>query len=103
MIIIPIVPAYRKYYGTRAAAVIVAIMLGTMVAAALIVNALFAAFELIPSTRPSIDSITGRGIEWNYTTFLNIVFFGVAAVLFALTVRRGPAHAGHHHAHHAHH
>jgi uncharacterized protein len=103
LIIIPIVLAYRKYYGTRAAAVIVAIMLGTIVAAALLVDALFSAFDLIPSTRPSIDSITGRGIEWNYTTVLNIVFFGVAVVLFALTARCGAqAHAGHH-AHRDHH
>jgi hypothetical protein len=42
-----------------------------------------------PETRPSIDSITARGIGWNYTTFLNIVFFGVAAALVGLTVRRG--------------
>jgi uncharacterized protein len=109
LIIIPIVLAYRKYYGARAAAVIVGIMLGTMVAAALVVDALFSALDLIPSTRPSVDSITGRGIEWNYTAMLNIVFLGVAAVLFALTARRrgvahAPAHACHHgHGHHGHH
>ena len=89
LIIVPIVIAYRKYYGARAAAVIVAIMLASMVVAALVVDGLFAALDLIPSTRPSIDSITSRGIEWNYTTFLNIVFLGVAAALFTLTVRRG--------------
>jgi uncharacterized membrane protein YraQ (UPF0718 family) len=105
LIIIPIVLAYRKYYGTRAAAVIVAIMFGTMVAAALVVSALFSALDLIPSERPSIDSITSRGIEWNYTAVLNIVFSGVAVVLFALTVRPGAtdrmtAHAGHHAHHH---
>jgi uncharacterized protein len=103
LIIIPIVLAYRKYYGTRAAAVIVGIMFGTMVAAALVVDALFSAFGLIPSTRPSIDSITSRGIEWNYTAALNIVFFGVAVVLFALTGRRGAGGHGHDHHHHHHH
>jgi uncharacterized membrane protein YraQ (UPF0718 family) len=105
LIIIPIVLAYRKYYGTRAAAVIVAIMFGTMVAAALVVSALFSALHLIPSERPSIDSIASRGIAWNYTTVLNIVFSSVAIVLFALTVRPGAtdrvtAHAGHHAHHH---
>ena len=44
---------------------------------------------LIPETRPDVESITERGIEWNYTTFLNILFFGVAAVLVGLTLRRG--------------
>jgi YHS domain-containing protein len=43
----------------------------------------------VPSTRPSIDSISSRGISWNYTTFLNIVFLAVAAALFGLTLRRG--------------
>jgi hypothetical protein len=62
----------------------------------------FSALGLIPSTRPSIDSITSRGIEWNYTTFLNIVFFGVALALFALTTRGGARAHHHHHGHHAH-
>ena len=35
------------------------------------------------------DSIASRGIGWNYTTFLNIVFLAVAAGLVALTLRRG--------------
>jgi YHS domain-containing protein len=43
----------------------------------------------VPSKRPSIDSISSRGISWNYTTFLNIVFLGVAGFLVALTLRRG--------------
>jgi uncharacterized protein len=89
LIIIPIVLAYRKYYGGAMTFRIVAIMFGTMVAAALAVDGIFSAAGLIPTHRPSIDSITSRGIEWNYTTFLNIVFFVVAASLFALTLRRG--------------
>jgi YHS domain-containing protein len=44
---------------------------------------------LIPSDRPDVESITERGIAWNYTTVLNIVFFTLAAALWALTVRRG--------------
>ena len=89
LIIIPIVLAYRKYYGWQMTRRIVAIMFATMVVAALIVDGLFAAADLIPTHRPSIDSITSRGIEWNYTTVLNIVFFTIATALFALTLRRG--------------
>ncbi len=89
LIIVPIVLAYRKYYGWPMTRRLVAIMFATMVLAALAVDGLFAATGLIPEHRPSIDSITSRGIEWNYTTALNIVFFAVAAVLFGLTVRRG--------------
>jgi hypothetical protein len=89
LIVIPILLIYRKYYGLRAAAVIAGIMFAAMVTAALAVDGLFDALGLIPESRPEIDSITGRGITWNYTTFLNIVFLGVAAWLVGLTLRRG--------------
>jgi uncharacterized membrane protein YraQ (UPF0718 family)/YHS domain-containing protein len=89
LVIVPIVIAYRKYYGGRAAATITALMVAAMIAAALVVDGVFAAADLIPTHRPSIDSITSRGIGWNYTTALNIVFFAIAAALFALTLQRG--------------
>jgi uncharacterized protein len=89
LLVLPILLIYRKYYGLRATAVISGIMLGTIVAAALAVDALFDLAGLIPDERPSVESITERGIEWNYTTFLNIVFLGVAAALIGLTLRRG--------------
>src|SRR4051794_27384319 len=89
LIIIPIVLIYRKYYGGRVTALIVGIMFATMVAAALIVDGIFSALGLVPMHRPSIRSILSRGIAWNYTTALNIVFFGIAAALIALTLRRG--------------
>jgi uncharacterized protein len=89
LIIIPIVIAYRKFYGGRMAAAMVGIMFATMVGAALIVDGIFAGLDLIPAKRPSIDSITSRGVEWNYTTFLNIAFIGLAAALVWLTLRHG--------------
>jgi uncharacterized protein len=89
LIIIPLVLIYLRYYGRAVTVRMAAIMFATMAVAALAVDGLFAGAGIIPSSRPSIDSITGRGIEWNYTTFLNIAFFAVAAVLVALTVRRG--------------
>src|SRR5436189_6457298 len=89
LIIIPIVIAYRKYYCGELTARLVAIMFATMVLAALAVDGIFSAAVLVPTKRPSIDSISSRGISWNYTTFLNIVFLAVAAVLVALTLRRG--------------
>jgi len=88
LIIIPIVLIYGRYYGWRLTALLVGIMFGTMVAAALAVDGIFSGFGLIPQNRPSIDSITQRGISWNYTTALNIVFTLVAAGLFWLTMRR---------------
>jgi uncharacterized membrane protein YraQ (UPF0718 family) len=94
LLIIPIVIAYTKYYGRDLTARLVAIMFAAIVLAALAVDGLFSAAGLVPTTRPSIDSITSRGISWNYTTVLNIVFLGVAAALFGLTLRpRAEPHA----------
>jgi YHS domain-containing protein len=64
-------------------------MFGAMVVAALAVDGIFSALGLVPSTRPSIDSIAERGVEWNYTAVLNILFSVVAAALVGLTLRRG--------------
>ena len=89
LIVIPILLIYRKYYGLKLAAILAGIMFGTMVLAALAVDAIFDLAGLIPETRPDIDSITDRGVTWNYTTFLNIVFLGVAAALIGLTLHRG--------------
>ena len=88
LIVVPIVLIYRKYYGGKVTALLVGIMFVTMVAAALIVDGIFSALDLVPTHRPSIESITERAITWNYTTALNIVFFAVAAALVALTMRR---------------
>jgi uncharacterized membrane protein YraQ (UPF0718 family)/YHS domain-containing protein len=89
LIIIPIVIAYTKYYGRAVTARLVAIMFATMVIAALLVDGIFSAAGLVPSTRPSVESISSRGVEWNYTTFLNIIFLLLGAGLIGLTLRRG--------------
>jgi len=89
LIIIPLVIVYRRYYGTRVAAVMVTLMFGAIVVAALAIDGLFSALGLVPTERPSIESVTERGISWSYTAVLNIVFTFVAVALFALTMRRG--------------
>jgi uncharacterized membrane protein YraQ (UPF0718 family)/YHS domain-containing protein len=89
LLIIPLVLIYRRYYGGRLTAVIVGLMFGAMVASALAVDGIFSAAGLVPRHRPSIDSIAARGVSWNYTTVLDIVFTLVAAGLVWLTLRRG--------------
>jgi uncharacterized protein len=89
LIIIPLVLVYGRYYGWRLATVLVGIMFVTIVAAALAVDGVFNALGIVPRDRPSIDSITERGVAWNYSTFLNIVFLAVAATLVGLTLGRG--------------
>jgi len=89
LIVLPIVWIYAKFYGWKITWRLVAIMFVTMVAAALVVDGIFSAADLVPTHRPSIDSIANRGITWNYTTALDIVAFVVFAALIGLTLRRG--------------
>jgi hypothetical protein len=89
LIIIPIVNIYRKYYGARFAVILVAVMFGTMVVAALVVDGVFSALGLVPTHRPPLGSISERAIAWNYTTVLDLLFTGVFVALIALTLRRG--------------
>jgi uncharacterized protein len=96
LIIVPIVLVYRKYYGARFAALLVAVMFGAMVVAGLVVDGLFSALGLVPSHRPSLASITDRPVTWNYTSVLDILFGVVFVVLIGLTLGRDQHH-GHHH------
>ncbi len=89
LIVLPMIAIYRKYYGTRFALRILALMFVTMVLAALIVNGLFSAASLIPTgSRPSHSDIFGT-ITVNYKLVLNVLGLAIFAALFWLTARRG--------------
>ncbi len=83
LIIIPIVLAYRKYYGTPFTVRIVALMFVTMVLAALTITGLFAAAGLIPHTRPTRAAIF-EPIGLDYRLFTNVLGLAIFAVLFTL-------------------
>src|SRR3954463_6840726 len=88
LIVLPIVAIYRKYYGTAFALRISALMLLTMIVAALAVDGLFSVVGLVPTERPSADDVFGE-ITLNYKLVLNVLALGVFAALIALTRRRG--------------
>jgi uncharacterized protein len=88
LIVLPIVAAYRKYYGTSFALRITALMLVTIVIAALVVDGLFSALGLIPTgARPSRDDIFGS-VQLDYKLVLNVLGLAVFVALMWLTVRR---------------
>jgi len=89
LIVLPIVSYYRKVYGARFAALLVAVMFVSMVVAALVVDGFFSLVGLVPAKRPSIASIADRPVTWNYTSVLDILFALVFVALIALTLRRG--------------
>jgi len=89
LIVLPIVLAYRKYYGTSFALRITALMFVTMVLAALAVDGLFSALGLIPTgPRPSRGDVFGS-IQVDYKLALNIVGTLIFVALIWLTKSRG--------------
>jgi hypothetical protein len=89
LIVLPIIAAYRKYYGWEFALRITALMFLTMVLAALLVDGLFSAAGLIPTSRPSREDIFGT-VQLDYKLVLNLFGLVVFVTLFALTTRREP-------------
>src|SRR3954454_24289847 len=87
LIILPILVIYRRYYGTRAMLVITGSFYLAMAGAGYVVEVLFTALGLVPTERNA--TVLDAGISWNYTTWLNIVFLAVAAVLLVVFVRSG--------------
>jgi uncharacterized membrane protein YraQ (UPF0718 family)/YHS domain-containing protein len=89
LIVLPILAVYRKYYGTRFTVRITALMFTTMVLAALIVDGIFSALDLIPTgPRPTRADIFSS-IHVDYKLALNILGVAIFAALFWLTARRG--------------
>ena len=87
LLIVPILNIYRKYYGTRMMLTLLSTFYAAMVASGYLVESLFGAANLIPVQRSAV--VLDAGISWNYTTWLNIAFLVVAAVLVARFVASG--------------
>ncbi len=81
LLILPILNIYRKYYGTRMMLTLLATFYAAMVVAGYLVELIFGTAGLIPSQRNAM--VMSSGISWNYTTWLNIIFLVIAAVLVA--------------------
>jgi uncharacterized protein len=87
LLILPIIDIYRRYYGWRMAGFIVVTFYAAMVSAGLVVEFLFQGLGLTPTER-NAKVVTAR-VTWNYSTYLNVVFLAVAAVLVWRYFRRG--------------
>ena len=87
LIVLPILNIYRKYYGRRMSLFLLGIFYVSMVAAGLIVEVLFQAFGLVPDERNA--RVVEASVTWNVTTFLNILFLALSAVLVARFLRTG--------------
>jgi uncharacterized membrane protein YraQ (UPF0718 family)/YHS domain-containing protein len=89
LVILPIVAAYRRYYGTGPALRITALLLVTMIGAALVVDALFAIAGIAPSgLRPTRGDVF-MGVQLDYKLVLDVLATLIFGALMFLTVRRG--------------
>jgi hypothetical protein len=72
LLAIPLLFIYRRYYGGRLTLKLIAVFWTVMSAAGLTVEYLFRGLGIEPTERPT--SVVPTTFDWNYTTFLNIVF-----------------------------
>jgi hypothetical protein len=87
LLILPILNIYRKYYGARMAAFLLAAFYVATVLAGYAVEIIFGGLGLVPDRASA--TIPHGGVSWNYTTWLNIVFLALAAVLLIRFWRTG--------------
>ena len=88
LIVLPIIAIYRKYYGSRFALRIVALMFVTMALAALAIDGIFGAAALVPHSRPTRSDVF-MPIGLDYKLVLNVLGLVLFAALITLTLRRG--------------
>jgi YHS domain-containing protein len=73
LITLPLLLIYRKYYGTRLTAKLLAVFWLTMSVAGLATEYLFKAVGIVPAPDPTRHSTVGRDVwGWNYTTALDL-------------------------------
>ncbi len=87
LIVLPVLDIYRKYYGWKVMGYILGTFYVTMAAAGYIVEIVFGALGIIPTNR-DVSKIT-EGIQWNYTSWLNVAFLVIALVLVIRFLRTG--------------
>jgi len=87
LLILPILIIYRRYYGTRMALVLLGTFYVAMVGTGYLVELLFGVTGLIPAQHSA--TVREEGISWDYTTWLDIAFLVLGAVLVARFARTG--------------
>jgi uncharacterized protein len=87
LLILPILDIYRRYYGWRMAGFILITFYSAMVAAGLVVEFLFRGLGIERTARNA--KVMTAHVSWNYTTYLNVVFLAVGALLLWRYFRRG--------------
>jgi uncharacterized membrane protein YraQ (UPF0718 family) len=87
LLILPILNIYRKYYGARMTLFLLGTFYAAMALAGYAVELIFGGLGLVPARSRAI--VPDSGVSWNYTTWLNIAFLLLAALLLVRFMRTG--------------
>jgi uncharacterized membrane protein YraQ (UPF0718 family) len=87
LIVLPILDIYRRYYGWKMMAFIATAFYASMVAGSLAIEFLFELFGWIPHERKA--RVLEAGIQFDYTTVLNLIFLMIAALLLVRFFKTG--------------
>ena len=82
LITLPLLLIYRRFYGWAMTLRILAAFWLVMAIAGLATEYLFGTAGLVPATHPT--EVVEPSFQWNYTTYLNLIFLGVFAALYWL-------------------
>jgi uncharacterized membrane protein YraQ (UPF0718 family) len=87
LLIPPILNIYRKYYGGRVAIYLAVVSYLAMALAGFLISLAFQALGWVPARHAF--NFAQAAPTWNYTTFLNLLFLIVVAVLLIRFLRTG--------------
>lgn len=87
LIVLPILDIYRKYYGMKMSVFLLVTFYAAMAGAAFLIELLFQVLHLIPIERNA--QVLEGGIQFDYTTVLNILFLIVTAILLQRFLKTG--------------
>lgn len=82
LVTIPMLMVFRRYYGNRPMLYLLLIMIVSIFLTALFLDYSFAALHWLPKAHSSGMQMATQHFQWNYTTWLNLLFIPVSVAYF---------------------
>lgn len=82
LVTIPMLMVFRNYYGNKPMLYLLLIMVASIFLTALFLDYTFAAFHWLPKLHSGAMQMAQQHFQWNYTTWLNLVFIPLSVGYF---------------------
>lgn len=82
LVTIPMLMVFRSYYGTKPMWYLLIIMVASIFLTALFLDYSFAALHWLPKPHTGAMQMAQQHFEWNYATWLNIIFIPLSVAYF---------------------